>query len=612
MPETLTESFCERCGTRFQFEPPARPKSLTKLRVLSRGLKSYVLMDGLSLSDTMATARTDEERRQGNEHLDRFHETFKFCMDCRQYTCLSCWNLGAGRCLSCAPIEVEASADGPELVAAAAAAEVAPTWEPGGPGVEPEMPAPVEPAAQTPMLMVASEPAPAAERATPPPAVRAPEVAAAADVARAAEPVRAPVLTLAPVPVLPPVVAPAQAVAPPALPAPLRALVLPTVVAPVPPTVVAPVRAGAPSPVVVPARAAQLPSADEPEAAAISVAGTEPAAASEPTAAPTPAPAPVPSPAADLAPSTERVHSAPRSSVAPAAAAPDFDDILARLDFVAGEHHETTPINRSAFEQSHLWARRMAGGTAPREGADPAANAPVAPTYPAEPRTLPVAAAPIEAAPEQVAPPIAPVEPAPVATPAAEEPVAADVAVAAEAPAAAEKPIAADAAPEVTAAAELAVAAEAQTTAETPAPADEPVPTKAADIWWIVAPDDVHAGTNAARQPIWPIPTRAPQDSTQAPAAARPAQPVVHPPAPPPVPTPAWPGPSPASAPSPAITAAQHHQGHPKVAASDAVWAASSRDVLNRPGSGAQACVSCGLALSAAARFCRRCGSPQA
>jgi peptide/nickel transport system permease protein len=36
-----------------------------------------------------------------------------------------------------------------------------------------------------------------------------------------------------------------------------------------------------------------------------------------------------------------------------------------------------------------------------------------------------------------------------------------------------------------------------------------------------------------------------------------------------------------------------------------------SRDVLARSGSGVQACVSCGLPLSATARFCRRCGSRQ-
>jgi hypothetical protein len=49
----------------------------------------------------------------------------------------------------------------------------------------------------------------------------------------------------------------------------------------------------------------------------------------------------------------------------------------------------------------------------------------------------------------------------------------------------------------------------------------------------------------------------------------------------------------------------------PPPTGSDSLWAASSRDVLSRPGSGVQACVSCGLPLSATARFCRRCGSRQ-
>jgi hypothetical protein len=50
------------------------------------------------------------------------------------------------------------------------------------------------------------------------------------------------------------------------------------------------------------------------------------------------------------------------------------------------------------------------------------------------------------------------------------------------------------------------------------------------------------------------------------------------------------------------------------------VWAASTQEVLAAPGPSAatrpgtpaiQACVSCGLSLSANARFCRRCGSRQ-
>jgi hypothetical protein len=46
------------------------------------------------------------------------------------------------------------------------------------------------------------------------------------------------------------------------------------------------------------------------------------------------------------------------------------------------------------------------------------------------------------------------------------------------------------------------------------------------------------------------------------------------------------------------------------------LWAASNREVLSAPEATAaapaiQACVSCGLALSANARFCRRCGTRQ-
>ena len=48
-----------------------------------------------------------------------------------------------------------------------------------------------------------------------------------------------------------------------------------------------------------------------------------------------------------------------------------------------------------------------------------------------------------------------------------------------------------------------------------------------------------------------------------------------------------------------------------RVSAVDAIWAASSRDVLNRPETGVQACVNCGLPLSSTARFCRRCGANQ-
>jgi hypothetical protein len=53
-------------------------------------------------------------------------------------------------------------------------------------------------------------------------------------------------------------------------------------------------------------------------------------------------------------------------------------------------------------------------------------------------------------------------------------------------------------------------------------------------------------------------------------------------------------------------------------ASTDALWAASSQEVLARPVAGpstvaaaVQPCSSCGLSLSATARFCRRCGTRQ-
>ena len=47
----------------------------------------------------------------------------------------------------------------------------------------------------------------------------------------------------------------------------------------------------------------------------------------------------------------------------------------------------------------------------------------------------------------------------------------------------------------------------------------------------------------------------------------------------------------------------------------EALWAESTREVASPPSAnkpaGVQPCVSCGLSLSATARFCRRCGTAQ-
>lgn len=104
MTEILTESFCERCGTRYTFEAAApREGRLFGLKTLSKGLRNFVLSDDTSFGEAMADARSDVDRRASSEQLDAFHRTFNFCMSCRQYTCGSCWNTVEGRCLTCAP-----------------------------------------------------------------------------------------------------------------------------------------------------------------------------------------------------------------------------------------------------------------------------------------------------------------------------------------------------------------------------------------------------------------------------------------------------------------------------------------------------------------------------
>ncbi len=104
MTEILTKSFCERCGTRYTFQTAAPKKVRTnRIKVLSKGLKNYVLSDETTLEEAFADARSDDERANSSQQLEAFHQTFNFCMSCRQYTCANCWNEPENRCLSCAP-----------------------------------------------------------------------------------------------------------------------------------------------------------------------------------------------------------------------------------------------------------------------------------------------------------------------------------------------------------------------------------------------------------------------------------------------------------------------------------------------------------------------------
>ena len=103
MTETLTESFCERCGTRYEFSAPTRLNPLRKTRGLIGGLKNYLTSQD-ALGDALDDAMRTEESALATAQLDAFHQAFNFCIDCRQYTCVSCWNDDAGRCRTCVPI----------------------------------------------------------------------------------------------------------------------------------------------------------------------------------------------------------------------------------------------------------------------------------------------------------------------------------------------------------------------------------------------------------------------------------------------------------------------------------------------------------------------------
>ena len=103
MADTLTESFCERCGTRYEFKAPTRLNPLRKTRGLVGGLKNYLTSQD-ALSDAIGDAMRAEEGAIATAQLEAFHSSFNFCIDCRQYTCVNCWNDGSGRCRTCAPI----------------------------------------------------------------------------------------------------------------------------------------------------------------------------------------------------------------------------------------------------------------------------------------------------------------------------------------------------------------------------------------------------------------------------------------------------------------------------------------------------------------------------
>ena len=103
MLDTLTESFCERCGTRYEFEAPEKLTPMRKTRGVITGLKNYIMSQD-SLSDSVNDGIRSQAEVIASKQLDAFHDAFSFCIDCRQYTCTNCWNEDAGRCQSCQPL----------------------------------------------------------------------------------------------------------------------------------------------------------------------------------------------------------------------------------------------------------------------------------------------------------------------------------------------------------------------------------------------------------------------------------------------------------------------------------------------------------------------------
>ncbi|MDQ2933687.1 MAG: hypothetical protein M3R49_01690 [Chloroflexota bacterium] len=103
MTEAITESFCERCGTRYEFNAPTRLNAMRKTRGLVTGLRNYIMSQD-ALGDAIGDGIRTEEEALASHQLDAFHQSFSFCIDCRQYTCINCWNDDAGRCRSCVPI----------------------------------------------------------------------------------------------------------------------------------------------------------------------------------------------------------------------------------------------------------------------------------------------------------------------------------------------------------------------------------------------------------------------------------------------------------------------------------------------------------------------------
>jgi len=496
MTDTITESFCERCGTRYSFEETTtrRRGGFGRVRVLTRGLKNYVANDGMPMDEAMAAAENDEARAGVSLQLEAFHRTFNFCMSCRQYTCANCWNEKVGECLTCAP---DLSRDVlpppfPDLPLGGPAEDGGRSQDDRAVGAGAWPSADLERLTAT-----GATPGAAADTA----AIEEPVVLSRLDTFVAAPSGGgAEELTATELAEVETALETALVVGLPASDAPTEPQIEPAAPQPVAPDFAAPV---------------------EPAVPAVA-AGEEPADA---------ATAHEPAIEIDMATDVESpADAAPPAAGEPAAAAPDDRAAVAR-------------------GQTRSLLGRFRPGRRPAAGPDDAAGAAAAAARTSQPGPVQIDAA--EAAGE----PATETRPAPVE-------------------AALEPP------------------AEAATR---PAPSAEPA--------------EAPAPVDAVEQPTWRVVA---PDVAEAPPAAWPDAPAW--PASPPQATPSRRASGPAAAPwASRLATARPEPG--------SVWAASSQEVLAAPGAIApgrpgmpavQACVSCGLSLSANARFCRRCGSRQA
>ena len=522
MTEILTESFCERCGTRYTFETVApRQKKLGGLKTLGRGLKTFVLSDDTSLDEAFASARSDEERELTGHQLDAFHKTFNFCMNCRQYTCANCWNPVEARCLSCAPRADQVIGDAPLQLASAGGAVASPVleepaWPTGFDAAEADVP--VLDAADLLGRLDATELEPAAESAEAwPEHAHAAEPEAEPEHVHEAEPE-------------------AEAVSPTnGLEPDLQGLLAAS-------AELATARAARP----------QAEGAEEPSAAAALFEAAAEEAAEEAAEAAAQAAADASAQAAAEAAAQAAAEAAAQAAAEAAAQAP------------AEAAAATPPSVDQRARDAAAATGALLGRFRPGQSLDAEIDAyerSLTDDVGAAPE--PVSAEPEPKAAEPVAEPVSEAEPAPEP-----EPVAAAEAPEPEAPATRRDIVEQPAWPRP----------------------EEPAETPEGEPSWPTGPR-------------WPtaIPAR-PDVATPPPAATLP----------PPFLPPAVANPPAAAAAADALSFLTAQR------AGEAMWAASAQDVVSaaaRPGenipAAVRSCVSCGLSLSATARFCRRCGTRQ-